>query len=32
MLLMVKNGVGGGIRHALYRYAEASNTYRKDYD
>ena len=32
MLLMVENGIRGGICHAIHRYAKANNTYIKDYD
>ena len=32
MLLMVEKGIGGGICHAIYRYAKANNKYMKDYD
>ena len=30
MLLMVKEGVRGGICHSIYRYAKANNIYMKD--
>ena len=30
MLLMVEEGIGGGICHATYRYAKADNKYMKD--
>ena len=32
MLLMVEEGIRGGICHAIQRYAEANNKYMKDYD
>ena len=32
MLLMVKKGIRGRICHAIHRYAEANNTYMKNYD
>ena len=32
LLLMVKKGIGGGIYHCIYRYAEANNKCMKDYD
>ena len=32
MLLMIEKGIGGGICHAIYRYAKANNKYMKDYD
>ena len=32
MLLMVEEGIRGGICHAVQRYAHASNKYMKDYD
>ena len=32
MLLMVEKGIGGGICHAVHRYAKANNKYMKDYD
>ena len=32
MLLMVKNGIRGGICHAFYWYAEANNKFMKNYD
>ena len=32
MLLMVEEGIRGGICHSIYRYAKANNTYMKDYD
>ena len=31
MLLMVEKGIRGGICHAIYRYAKASNKYMKNY-
>ena len=32
MLLMVEKGITGGICHAIYRYAKASNKYMKNYN
>ena len=32
MLLMVEEGVGGEMCHAVYRYAKANNKYMKSYD
>ena len=32
MLLMVEEGIRGGIYHAMQRYAKANNKYMKDYD
>ena len=32
MLLMVEEGIRGGICHSIHRYAEASNKYMKNYD
>ena len=32
MLLMVEEGIRGGICHAVQRYAKANNKYMKDYD
>ena len=32
MLLMVEEGIRGGICHAMQRYAKANNKYVKDYD
>ena len=32
MLLMVEEGIRGGIRHAIHRYARASNKYMNNYD
>ena len=32
MLLMVEEGIRGGIRHVIHRYAKANNKYKKDYD
>ena len=32
MLLMIEEGIRGGIRHAVHRYAKANNRYMKDYD
>ena len=32
MLLMVEKGIGGGIYHAIYRYAKANNKYMKNYN
>ena len=32
MLLMLEEGIRGGICHAIQRYAKANNKYMKDYD
>ena len=32
MLLMIEEGIRGGICHALHRYAKANDRYMKDYD
>ena len=32
MLLMVEEGIRGGMCHAIYRYAKANNKYIKSYD
>ena len=32
MLLMVEEGIRGGMCHAMYRYAKANNKYMNDYD
>ena len=32
MLLMVREGVRGGICHSIYQYAKANNIYMKDYN
>ena len=32
MLLMIDEGIRGGICHAVHRYAKANNIYMKDYD
>ena len=32
MLLMVEEGIRGGICHAIQRYAKANNKYMNDYD
>ena len=32
MLLLVEKGIRGRICHAIYRYAEAYNKYKKNYD
>ena len=32
MLLMVEEGVRGGICHSIHRYAKANNKYMKNYD
>ena len=29
---MVEKGIGGGICHAILRYAKANDKYMKDYD
>ena len=29
---MTKKGIGGGICHAIHRYARANNKYMKKYD
>ena len=31
MLLMLKEGIRGGINHAIHRHAEANNKYMKNY-
>ena len=31
ILLIIEKGIRGGICHAIYRYAKASNKYIKDY-
>ena len=31
MLLMVEEGIRGGICHSIYRYAKANNKYMKDF-
>ena len=31
LLLMVEKGIGGGICHAIHRYAAANNKYMKNY-
>ena len=31
MLLMVEEGIRGGMCHAIHRYAKASNKYMKNY-
>ena len=32
MLLMVEEGIRGGICHSIYQYAKANNKCMKDYD
>ena len=32
MLLMVEEGIRGGICHSIHRYAKANNKYMKDYN
>ena len=32
MLLMVKQGIRGGICHAIHRYAKGNNKFMKDYE
>ena len=32
MLLMVEEGIRGGMCHAIHRYAKANNKYMKSYD
>ena len=32
ILLMIEEGIRGGICHAVHRYAKANNIYMKDYD
>ena len=32
MLLMIEEGIRGGICHAVHRYAKANKRYMKDYD
>ena len=32
ILLILENGIGGGIFHVIHRYVKANNKYMKDYD
>ena len=32
MPLMIEKGIRGGITHAIYRYAQINNKYKKNYD
>ena len=32
MLLMIEEGIRGGIWHSVHRHAKANNKYMKDYD
>ena len=32
MLLVVEEGISGGICHTIHRYAKANNKYMKDYN
>ena len=32
MLMIVENGIRGGICHAILRYSEANNKYKKNFD
>ena len=32
MLLMVKQGIRGGICHAIHQYAKGNNKFMKDYE
>ena len=32
MLLMVEEGIRGGICHSIHRYAKANNKYKKNYN
>ena len=32
MLLMVEEGIRGGIRHCIYQYSKTNNKHTKDYD
>ena len=32
MLLIIENGISGGITHAIHKYPEANNKHMKNYD